>query len=89
MTDRKDASAVVYNLRKAQRTDPLTRVAARYPHEHATPADYAKAGEGPDPLDAATRRDTVLYRVLVALCAVPVLYLGGRIIIALIRATAP
>jgi hypothetical protein len=43
-------------------------------HDHAL--KYAQATEPP------VRRPSVLYRVLVALCAVPLIYLGGRFIIA-------
>ena len=35
--------------RHYRRHDPLTFRYARYPHEHATPADYAKSTEGHAP----------------------------------------
>jgi hypothetical protein len=79
---------------KARRFDPLVRRSARHPFEHAAPADYAASIEGPRedrrpvaPV-APVRRASTLYKVLVALVAVPTLYLAGRLIIALIRAAS-
>jgi len=51
----------IYNMRKSQRTDPLTRVAARFPHEHATPADYAKSREGHVEIDVQPAPDWPVY----------------------------
>ena len=34
-----------YRALHGPKNDPLTQKAARYPHESATPADYAKCGE--------------------------------------------
>ena len=50
--------------------------------DHDPALTYARAVEPPK------RRSSVLYRVLVALVAVPTLYLAGRLIVALIRAAS-
>ena len=50
--------------------------------EHDPAIDYARAVEPPK------RRASVLYRVLVALVAVPALLIAGRLLIALARWSA-
>jgi hypothetical protein len=54
---------------QARRTDPLTRLSARYPHESASPADYARAVEGPLGPTLAPVRGW-LHWLAVAVCAV-------------------
>ena len=51
--------------------DPLTMRYSRYPHEHATPADYAKSTEGHEPIDGANPWWT-LSTILAALSALGV-----------------
>ena len=38
-----------YRALHGPKNDPLTQKAARYPHESASPADYAKCGEWHEP----------------------------------------
>ena len=77
---------LIHNLRKAQRTDPLTRVAARYPHESALPADYAKSIEGPD---NAWWHDDILYKITVVICSLSVLGVIGIVVVELLLRGTP
>jgi hypothetical protein len=56
------------NLRNNIRFDHMTRRAARYPFEHATPADYAKSVEGPIPGDVSIMRHDLLYWIMLTIC---------------------
>jgi hypothetical protein len=50
--------------------DPLTERAARYPHESATPAEYAKSVEGPIREDDDFLERCALAVAIVAICGV-------------------
>jgi hypothetical protein len=59
--------------------DPLTFKYARYPHDHATPADYAKSEEGHEPIDGPNPWYCVATTVAaVAICGVVGLLIFAR-----------